>query len=298
MRLGTRGSALAIWQADHVAERLRAAGHEVEIVQFSTKGDRILDTPLAEIGDKGLFTQELDQALLSGDLHLAVHSLKDLPTLPVEGLTLAAIPIREDTADCLISRQGLFFDELAAGSRVGTGSTRRAAQLRAWRSDVQIVEIRGNVDSRLRKLDQGQYDAIVLAKAGLTRLGLLERVTQELPEERVYPAVGQGALGLECRMDDSATVEALSQLNYPPSYAEATAERQLLRSLQAGCLAPVGARATASATCLSLKARVLSLDGRQVIEGAIEGEPVDSAMLGQRLAAQLLDQGAARLIER
>lgn len=297
IRIGSRGSKLALWQAEWVIQQLSRLSVATELVIISTSGDASA-APLGQIGGQGVFTKEIQLSLLDGRIDVAVHSLKDLPTLPVEGLALAAVPIREDTADCLISRDGTFFEDLPAGSRVGTGSTRRAAQLRAWRSGVEIVEIRGNVDSRMRKLDEGQYDAIVLAKAGLSRLNLLDRVTQQLPEQRIFPAVGQGALGLECRQDDLPTGQALAQLNHSGSHAEVVAERQLLRCLQAGCLAPIGARATATHGLLSIKARVLSLDGSQVMEAELTGSPDDPEGLGQRLAMQLLDQGAADLIDR
>lgn len=264
---------------------------------ISTQGD-VSTGPLSQGGGQGLFTKEIQRELLDNKVDVAVHSLKDLPTLPVEGLVLAAVPSRETTADCLISRDKLRFAELPAGARVGTGSTRRAAQLRAWRPDVEIRDIRGNVDSRLRKLQEGQYDAIVLAAAGLTRLKLLGDITEILEQERVLPAVGQGALGLECRGDDHSAIAALQKLNDWESQAAVTAERELLRTLMAGCLAPVAALASVTQDKLTLRARVLSIDGVKVIEANLMGAVHEAAAIGQRLGRQLLEQGAHQLIDR
>lgn len=261
----------------------------------STQGD-VTTVPLSQVGGQGLFTKEIQKELLAGRVDVAVHSLKDLPTLPVDGLCLAAVPERETTADVLVSRTGVPFEELAAGATVGTGSTRRAAQLRRWRTDISVVDIRGNVDSRLAKVDNGQFDAIVLAAAGMTRLGLSDRISQVLPVDRMMPAVGQGALGLECRTTDATTREALGKLNQPASMAEVTAERALLSSLLAGCLAPVAARGTAVGDRLELAARVLSLDGQQVIEGRATATVDQATWLGEELAKELLNRGAGELI--
>lgn len=295
IRIGTRGSKLALWQAEWVAGQLRDLGYVAQLQIISTSGD-VSTAPLSQVGGQGLFTKEIQRELLAGRVDVAVHSLKDLPTLPIEGLRLAAVPVRETTADVLISRSGLGFAELPAGSNVGTGSSRRAAQLRHWRTDVNIVDIRGNVDSRLAKLERGEYDAIVLAAAGLRRLGLESRITEILPSERLLPAIGQGALGLECRQDDAHTFEALSKLNDPASFAEVSAERALLLKLLAGCLAPVAARGTVAGNRVELVARVLSLDGRRVISGATSGEVSAAAAIGEQLAAEMLSQGAAELI--
>lgn len=297
LRIGTRGSKLALWQAQWVSGQLQQRGIETELVIISTQGD-VSTGPLSQGGGQGLFTKEIQRELLDNKVDVAVHSLKDLPTLPVEGLVLAAVPSRETTADCLISRDKLRFAELPAGARVGTGSTRRAAQLRAWRPDVEIRDIRGNVDSRLRKLQEGQYDAIVLAAAGLTRLKLLGDITEILEQERVLPAVGQGALGLECRGDDHSAIAALQKLNDWESQAAVTAERELLRTLMAGCLAPVAALASVTQDKLTLRARVLSIDGVKVIEANLMGAVHEAAAIGQRLGRQLLEQGAHQLIDR
>lgn len=295
IRIGTRGSKLALWQANWVADQLRKLGHDVQLEIISTQGD-ISTQPLSQVGGQGLFTKEIQRELLADRVDVAVHSLKDLPTQPVPGLTLAAVPERETTADVLVSREGIAFEELPAGSRIGTGSSRRAAQLRNWRADIVVQEIRGNVDTRLAKLSAGDYDAIVLAAAGLTRLGLKDRITQVLPVERMLPAIGQGALGLECRQDDTSTSGALAELNDPGSMAEVVAERALLLSLLAGCLAPVAARATVQGDSLSLVAKVLSLDGQQVISASTSGAASAAAAIGTRLAQDMLAQGAAALI--
>lgn len=295
IRIGTRGSKLALWQAGWVAEQLRLRGVDAELIVIATTGDNSV-VPLGQIGGQGVFTKEIQRELLVGNVDLAVHSLKDLPTQVPSELLLAAVPSRETTADCLISRSGLKFEELPAGSRVGTGSARRAAQLRAWRDDVHIADIRGNVDSRLRKLEEGQYDAVVLAAAGLTRLKLLSYVTQQLPQDRMLPAVGQGALGLECRREDAETRQAVGLLNDPQTHAAVQAEREMLSCLLAGCLAPVAALGTVTKHELILKGRVLSVDGRQVLDGQVKGSPEHPIELGKKLAQALLDQGAAALI--
>lgn len=295
IRIGTRGSKLALWQAEWVAEQLRLRGVDAELIVIATTGDNSV-VPLGQIGGQGVFTKEIQRELLVGNVDLAVHSLKDLPTQVPSELLLAAVPSRETTADCLISRSGLKFEELPAGSRVGTGSARRAAQLRAWRDDIQIADIRGNVDSRLRKLEEGQYDAVVLAAAGLTRLKLLSYVTQQLPQDRMLPAVGQGALGLECRRNDAETRQAVGLLDDPQTHAAVQAEREMLSCLLAGCLAPVAALGTVAKQELILKGRVLSVDGRQVLDGQVKGSLEQPIELGRKLAQALLDQGAAALI--
>lgn len=295
IRIGTRSSKLALWQAHWVVAELQQLGYQTELVHIATQGD-VSSQSLSQIGGQGLFTKEIQRALLDERVDVAVHSLKDLPTLPVEGLILAAVPMRESTRDCLISRSGQDFESLPANSKIGTGSSRRAAQLLAWRNDVEILDIRGNVDSRLRKLDEGQFDAIVLAAAGMKRLELYDRVTQELPQDRVLPAVGQGALGLECRVSDETVRAALERLSDPSTYAAVTAERQLLASLLAGCLAPVAALGTVESGQLTLAAKVLAPDGSQSLSGVLTGPLTDAQVLGEQLANQLRDQGAEALI--
>lgn len=297
IRIGTRGSKLAMWQAEWVSGQLQRKGHDVELKIIATKGD-VSTQSLSQVGGQGLFTKEIQRELLAGEVDVAVHSLKDLPTIPIDGLSLAAVPERETTADCLISSNSVPFADLPAGSRIGTGSSRRGAQLLAWRPDVSIADIRGNVDSRLRKLEEGQYDAIVLAAAGLTRLKMLEVITETLPQDKMLPAIGQGALGLECRSDDDATRSVLAKLNCEKSFAAVAAERSLLAALLAGCLAPVAALAQVnSADELHLQGRVLSLDGTQVISSELTGNLQSAVSLGERLADELRNQGALELIE-
>lgn len=295
-RIGTRGSKLALWQAEWVAGQLNQRGISTELVIISTSGDTST-APLSQVGGQGLFTKEIQRELIDGRVDVAVHSLKDLPTINIEELVLASVPIRESTADCLISGSGASFLQLPTGARIGTGSLRRAAQLRAWRTDIQVVSIRGNVDSRLRKLDEGQYDAIILAAAGLTRLKLTGRISEVLPVEFILPAIGQGALGLECRRDDKDTYDRLQLLDDPATHAAVLAEREFLRTLLAGCLAPVAGQAVCSQRQLRLQGKVLSADGTASLDGQIVGDQRDASLLGHKLAQQLLAQGAQKLIE-
>lgn len=296
LRLGTRGSTLARWQAEWVAGELRRLGHAVGLVEIATRGDVEQVVAVEEIGTRGVFTKEIQRALLAGDVDLAVHSLKDLPTEPVEGVILAAVPARESSADVLVSRDAATLERLPRGARVGTGSLRRQAQLRYIRPDLQVADVRGNVDTRLRKLDEGQFDAIVLAEAGLRRLGLADRVSQVLPLDVMLPAVGQGALGIECRADDAATREILSSLNDPATGAAVAAERALLEHLRGGCMAPVGALGRAEGKELILSAVVLSADGLRRLTASEVGSPSEAESLGIRVADALLAQGAAELI--
>lgn len=296
IRIGTRGSKLARWQADWVADELTQRGHSVELVIIATEGD-ISTASLRDVGGQGVFSKEIQRAVLADQADLAVHSLKDLPTIPIEGLTLAAVPPRESTDDCLLSRSGDSFEQLPAGATVGTGSARRGAQLLAWRPDIVIADIRGNVESRIRKMHAGDYDAIILAAAGLSRLELTAQITQTLPQNRILPAIGQGALGLECRTQDEATRAAVEQLNCFDSFAAVTAERSLLLNLLAGCLAPVAAVGKITGTGqLELSAGVFSIDGRQAVTGQRRGSPTNAAELGAELADELKRQGAAELI--
>ncbi len=296
IRIGTRGSKLALWQAEWVSSQLVQRGHDVELIAIATQGD-VSTASLSQVGGQGVFTKEIQRELLSGAVDLAVHSLKDLPTQKIPGLTLAAIPERESTKDCLISPRRQTFEALPAGARIGTGSARRGAQLLAWRSDVEILDIRGNVDSRIRKLEEGKFDAIILAAAGLIRLNLAGHVSEYLPQEKILPAIGQGALGLECRQDDAETIEAVRPLNHAASQACVMAERSLLSSLLAGCLAPVAALGELlSDNRLRLQAGVFSVDGKQAISAVREGHPNDAEKIGAELASQLVEQGASALI--
>lgn len=295
LRLGTRASPLARWQAEWVAARLTERGVAVELIPISTQGD-VKAGPLGQIGGQGLFTKEIQRALLDGQIDLAVHSLKDLPTAPVDGLSLAAVPPRESTADVLVSKLADSLANLPHGARIGTGSLRRKAQLLHVRSDLAMLEIRGNVDTRLRKLDAGDYDAIVLAEAGLNRLGFQNRIAAVLPRSIMLPAVGQGALGIETRTDDGPTRQSLLPLNDPATNAAVMAERSMLATLRGGCLAPVGALARVDGPVLSLDGVVLSGDGQRRISAAVAGSPADALLLGEHAAHELLAQGAAEMI--
>jgi hydroxymethylbilane synthase len=296
-RIGTRGSKLARWQSEWVAARLRDAGVAVEIVEIATSGDVQQHGPVASLGGLGVFTKEIQSALLAGEVDLAVHSLKDLPTQTVDGLILAAVPTRENPADALISTSGVSLTELPAGARVGTGSVRRRAQLLYLRPDLAMLDIRGNVDTRLRKLDAGEYDAIVLAAAGLRRLGWAQRITELLAPPRTLPAPGQGALAIECRVDDGEAKSAVAPLDDAATRRAVTAERAALAVLHGGCSAPVGAWGRESGGKLLLDALVAQAQGRQLLRAAAALEGDQSAEdLGRRVAEDLLAQGAAGLI--
>jgi hydroxymethylbilane synthase len=295
LRLGTRASPLARWQADWVAGELRKRGVEIEMVHISTQGD-VKTGPLGQIGGQGLFTKEIQRALLDKQIDLAVHSLKDLPTAEVEGLSLAAVPERESINDAFVGNTAKSFAELPQNARIGTGSLRRRAQLLHLRPDLQMLEIRGNVDTRLRKLDAGEYDALVLAQAGLHRLGLDARISSIIPLSTMLPAVGQGALGIEARGDDTVTRELLVPLSHEATHQAVIAERSLLASLRGGCLAPVGAWGRVEGGLLLLDGVVLSGDGRQRIVASASGPPLGANSLGCDVAQQLLAQGAEGLI--
>ncbi|SKB05760.1 hydroxymethylbilane synthase [Aeromicrobium choanae] len=300
IRLGTRASKLATTQSGWVADRLREAhGVEVELVEISTEGDRS-SAPLAQIGGTGVFVAAVREAVLDGTVDFAVHSLKDLPTAAAEGLTLAAVPLREDPRDVLIARDGLTLGELPRGARVGTGSPRRVSQLNALGLGIEIAELRGNVDTRIGKVAGGQLDAIVLARAGLLRLGRADEATEVLDPLQMLPAPGQGALACECRADDDATTALLSVLDDPDTRAAVTAERTLLATLEAGCSAPVGALADVvwgdDGDELWLRAVVGDLSGNPVIRRSASGATSEAAALGRRLAEELLAEGADQLM--
>jgi hydroxymethylbilane synthase len=296
MRIGTRGSALARWQAEWVAGQLNRLGIATELVLISTSADQHQDD-IAQLGITGAFTRELQRALLECRIELAVHSLKDLPTLEVPGLALAAVPPRETPFDVLICRDDNDLASLPRGSRIATSSPRRRAQVLRLRPDVVVCPVRGNVDTRLRKLDEGQFDGLVLAQAGLARLGFIQRAAQVLAPPQMYPAPGQGALALEVRSDDQRTQAVLRELDDPPSRHAVTAERTLLARLGGGCHAAVGALARPSGEQgLILDAVVLSQDGQTLLSTQVTSESADSAELGGRAAEHLLQQGAARLL--
>lgn len=298
LKLGTRGSALARWQAQWVADHLaQHAGVDVQLVVISTHGDRDQRDAIGTLGAQGVFTKELQRALLAGEIDLAVHSLKDLPTDVVGGLTLAATPPRETVHDVLLTSSGAALSALRSGAVVGTGSLRRRAQLLHTRSDLTLVDLRGNVDTRLAKLAAANYDAIVLAHAGLKRLALDHHPHVVLPIEQMLPAVGQGALGIEVRTDDAAALAAVRRLDDPETHCAVLAERALLAALRGGCLAPVGAWARSDQQgSLQLDAAVLSVDGRTRLAVTVSGAPGAAVELGQQAADQLLAQGAAELI--
>jgi hydroxymethylbilane synthase len=296
LRIGTRGSQLALWQAEWTARKLQELGQATEIVTVATLGDDRPDTIIGGLDRQGVFTNAIQRALLSDEIDLAVHSLKDLPTAPLEGLSLASVPKRESPADVLVCRSATSLDDLEPGARVGTGSLRRQSQLLHARPDLKVEPIRGNVETRLHKLDEGQFEAILLAEAGLRRLGLAGRITQVLPYDQMLPAVGQGALGLECRSGDAEVIRAITPLDDRPTHLAVLAERSLLAHLRGGCLAPIGALAEIAGDRLCLSAVVLSHDGSQRLfhrEVCGLGEAED---LGCRVADQLLAQGAAQLI--
>ncbi len=268
----------------------------MELVEIETAGDRVRDLALSQIGGDGVFTKEIQRALLDGTVDVAVHSLKDLPTTHVEGLTLAAVPPRGPTGDAFVSRRHRGFDALPPGAAVGTSSLRRRAQALHRRPDLRLVNLRGNVQTRLRKLDEQGLDAIILAQAGLERLGLGEHITELIDPEWMLPAVGQGALGLECRAEDAVTVALLRALDDAPTRRAVLAERAVLRGLGGGCLVPIGASAGVEGECLALRAAVLSPDGTRRIAGELSGPAGEAESLGQRLAEQLLAAGARELL--
>lgn len=303
LTIGSRGSRLALWQANWVKDRLRSLYQdlEVRIEIIKTSGDVIRDVPLAVIGGKGAFTKEIEEALLDESIDLAVHSLKDLPTILPEGLTLSAITEREDARDALLFGAGnssskASLESLPAGTIVGSSSMRRIAQLKHLRVDVQVRDIRGNVDTRLRKLDEGQYDAIILASAGLRRLGFGHRINQFIPTDTMLPAVGQGALAIETRGDDVETRRLIAPLNHDETRAACTAERALLRALGGGCQTPIAAHGVIHEDQLKLEGLVASVTGELIIRDALEAKPSEAKSAGETLAARLRALGADALL--
>jgi len=296
--IATRESQLALWQAHHIRDRLQALhpGLTVELLGMTTMGDQILDSPLSRIGGKGLFVKELEQAMLAGRAHLAVHSLKDVPMDLPDGFELVAIPEREDPCDALVSNHFKSLAELPGGAKVGTSSLRRQAQLRARFPHLVVDTLRGNVNTRLRKLDEDQYDAIILASAGLKRLGFTDRIAAILSPEESLPAVGQGALGIEIRSGEPEVARLLAPLNDPVTAACTRAERAMSRRLQGGCQAPIGGYAVESNGRLHLRAFVADLDGVRMFRAEAEGGMADPEALGNRVAQALIDQGADKLL--
>lgn len=287
---------MALWQSNWVANQLRSYGAAVELVEITTKGDVQQSGPIASVGQQGVFTKEVQAAVLGEAADIAVHSLKDLPTEQEAGLVLGAIPRREVIADALVSNQAKSLTELPRRAKVGTGSLRRQAQLMHLRPDIHVAGIRGNVDTRLRKLDDGEFDAIVLAAAGLRRLGLEDRIVEQLEPPRMLPAVGQGALGIECRADDESTLSLLSSLDHGETRAAATAERAMLALLHGGCSVPVGAWGRVEGQLLRLESLVANADGTQVLRASGSAPVAEATELGKQVADDLLEQGAAAII--
>jgi len=298
IRIATRRSPLAKWQANHVAGLLRAnePGLEVRLHELVTQGDRILEVPLAEVGGKGLFVKEIEDALLAGEAEIAVHSMKDLPAVLAPGLIVAAVPEREDPRDALCSKKARSLADLPKGARVGTSSLRRGAQLRALRPDLRIEMVRGNVETRLRK-GETELDAVVLAYAGLRRLGLAGRASYVFGPDEMLPAVAQGALALEARADDAATLGRLARLEHPETRVRVEAERGFLRRLEGGCQVPLAGHAVVKDGQVLLRGLVSSLDGTRVVQGERSGPAAEAARIGEALAEDLLSKGAGAILK-
>lgn len=299
LKLGTRGSRLAMWQAEAVATRLREChpGLRVQVVVIKTTGDKILDVALSRIGDKGLFTKELEKALLAKEIDVAVHSLKDLPSELGEGLTLAAVLEREHPGDVLVTGSGLGFSQLPEKSVLGTSSLRRAAQIRAARPDIRVEDIRGNVETRIKKMQESGLDGIVLAYAGVNRLGLTEWISEMLPYELLLPATGQGVIAIEARARDAEVLHWLQAVNHETTFSETQAERTFLRLLEGGCQVPIAALAEQEGEQLKVQGLVASLDGSRVIRETVWGPAQDPAGLGSQLAQRVLRAGADQILD-
>jgi hydroxymethylbilane synthase len=298
LRIGTRGSLLAKWQAEFVRKQLfQATGVEAEIVIIKTAGDKMRQAPLTQIGGKGVFIKELEEALLEETIDLAVHSVKDVPTDTPSRLCFPAVCRRDDVRDCLVSANGATLVNLRQGARVGTSSLRRQAQLRHIRPDLDIRELRGNVDTRLRKVESGEYQAILLAKAGLDRLGLSQRITEILSPDLCMPAVGQGAIAVEARLKDTEAADALSKLDDAETRTAIIAERALLGALHGGCQVPIGAWARVERGELLLEACVCSVDGEQYVKQRATAPPEQAAQLGEHMARLLMEAGAQSILE-
>jgi hydroxymethylbilane synthase len=303
--IGTRSSKLALWQAEFVKTELNRLypDIEIELNKIKTTGDKILDVPLAQVGGKGLFVKEIEEALLSGKADIAVHSMKDVPTEFPEGLYLAVICKREDPSDAFISQMQNVkfkfknFKSVPKGAKIGTSSLRRACQLLSFRPDLKIEQLRGNLETRLRKLDEGLFDAIILAAAGVKRLGLEKRMTEILPFEVSLPAIGQGAVGIECRIDDEFINKVIAPLDHPETSVCVKAERAFLKKLEGGCQVPIAAHARIGRTSLVLDGLVGSITGDRIIKGHIEGKAEDAEQLGVALAEDVLSRGAKEILD-
>ncbi len=297
--IGTRDSALAMWQTNWVVDNLRKLNpdYTFKVISMKTQGDKILDVALAKIGDKGLFTKELEVAMVNKDIDLAVHSMKDLPTVLPEGLTIGAICERHYPGDVLIAQNGVKLEEMPEGAKIGTSSLRRTAQLLKHRPDLQIMSLRGNLNTRMAKLERENLDGIILAAAGVERLGWTDRITQRIPFELCLPAVGQGSVGVEIRDNDDEVFQVVNKLNHAPSAAAITAERAMLKKLEGGCQIPIGALGKVEADTLVLEGVVASLDGKKLIRNKVEGLASEAAKLGVELADKLLDMGALEILK-
>ncbi len=297
--IGTRGSQLALWQAEWVQRQLKQIAPDISVVlkRIQTSGDKIQDVPLAKVGGKGLFVKEIEEALLKNDIDLAVHSMKDMPAVLPSGLHIICIPEREDPRDALLAGDKKKLDALPLGARVGTSSLRRQAQLLHVRPDLQIKMLRGNVDTRLRKLQENHFDAIVLAASGLKRLGWDEHITECLPVDVSLPAIGQGALGIEGREDDGFVRNLVSRLEHQPTRVTVTAERALLKRLEGGCQVPIAGHAVLQGESLTLDGLVISLDGKRYVRYALSGSMSEAESLGTKVAEGLLDRGAQPILQ-
>lgn len=297
LTIGSRGSKLALWQSNHIKDKLEAlTGLPVEIKVIRTTGDKILDVPLAKVGGKGLFTKEIEVELADGRVDLAVHSMKDVPTELPEGLIIAAMPPRVDPRDAIVSGERYDLDSLPQAARVGTSSLRRCAQLRALLPDVVIVDVRGNLDTRMRKAETGELDAVILAAAGITRMGWADRITHYIEADQMVSAVGQGAIGIEIRADDVFMADVMTRIADPETMACVTAERVVMRTLEGGCQVPIGAYARIVGGHMHMDAVVGSVDGTTIVRYALEGDATEPEMLGAAMVDRLLDLGAGEVL--
>ncbi len=298
--VGTRDSTLALIQTYWVIEKLKILnpGYSFRVLKIKTKGDKILDVALSKIGDKGLFTKELELGLINKEIDLAVHSMKDVPTILPDGLTIGAVCERINSSDVIISPKGLMLNQLPKGAKIGTSSLRRASQLLNYRADFDIQSLRGNINTRLAKLESEGFDAIVLAAAGLIRMGWQDKITEYIPDEICLPAVGQGSLGLEVRKDNDEVFDIVHKSNHPPSEASIIAERSMLRSLEGGCQIPIGALGQVNQNILKLKGMIASPDGKQLLKAEVSGPVKNAELLGQKLADILLGMGGKEILNR
>ncbi|MBW6469532.1 MAG: hydroxymethylbilane synthase [Coriobacteriia bacterium] len=298
LTIGTRGSKLALWQSNYIKDRLEEiTGLPVELMIIKTTGDKILDVPLAKVGGKGLFTKEIEVELLAGTVDLAVHSMKDVPTELPEGCIMAATPERVDPRDVIVSGAGYDLDSLPDGARLGTSSLRRRSQVLALRPDLDIVDVRGNLDTRMRKAEEGEVDAVILAAAGITRMGWADRITHYISPDQMVPAVGQGAIGVEIREDDPFMADVCEELTHADTFACVLAERVVMRQLEGGCQVPIGAYARFEDGMLVMDAVVGSVDGKTILRHRLDGPAGHPAMLGMRMVDALLAMGASEILE-